>query len=197
MVSLTDNWYLCYYGGMDELNIDDDITDFDEMFGDLNMTMLHSGEKHHVLVYGTLMSNMRNHARLDEKSTKLIAHNAILDGDFHMFPVKTVSGYAAPIVMYGESGESRGIVHGELYEVSNAMLMKLDMFEGHSEVYRRMMLPIAHDGTANSRVMNAWAYIYANERPNEKALESLGMDTVVRYTGPNNMLHYRWAGEKG
>lgn len=179
---------------MSEFYTDDDITDFDEMFGDLNMTMLHSGEKHHVFVYGTLMTDMRNHARLDEKDTKLIAHNAVLDGDFHMFPMKTVSGYAAPIVMYGEPGAPQGIVHGELYEVSNAMLMKLDLFEGHPEVYRRMKLPIAHDGNTASRVISAWAYIYANERPNE---ESLSMYTVFKYTVPNNMLHYRWAGEKG
>lgn len=181
---------------MSELYLDDDTTDFDEMFGDLNMTMLHYGGTHHVFVYGTLMTNMRNHARLDEKGTELIAHSAIIDGDFHMFPMKTGNGYTAPIVLYGDSGESRGIVHGELYKISNTMLMKLDMFEGHPEVYRRVKLPIAHDSKTASRVMNAWVYLYANERPRDQALEPADYETVFRSDGPQNMYHYRWTGER-
>jgi len=192
MKSLTDALYLWYYAGMSELYTLDNQPDFEDVFGDLDLTMLHHGEKHRVFVYGTLMANMRNHHRIDVPETKLLADRALVYADFHMFPMKTSGNYLAPIVVYGEPGEPKGIVHGELYQVDNNMLMTLDMFEGHPLVYRRMWVSVIH----NNEAVNAWMYIYANERPLNQILEADDYNAIQKTDGPQGSTHYRWVGEK-
>ncbi len=156
---MTDALYLCYHAGMSELNIYEDLDRFDEIFGDLDMTMLHSDEKHSVFVYGTLMSGMRNHSRLKDAGAKLLDSDSRLAGDFKMASHMTYNGIA-PIVTtdndYGRCIIRSGIIRGELYEVDSATLSLLDQYEGHPEVYERQRLTIDYNGKATK----VWVYIF-------------------------------------
>jgi len=132
---------------MNEIDIYEDLDWFDEVFGDLDLTMLHSGEKHRVFVYGTLMTGMRNHFRMDNNGVRRITNisstehgfhftsAAMTTGAFEMRTRITGAGYPAPIVI--TEGEQENQIRGEVYEVSNQMLITLDRLEGHPEVYRR------------------------------------------------------------
>jgi len=74
--------------------------------------------KHTVFVYGTLMSGFWNHRLLEEGKAKSLG-KATVDG--------TMYGMSVPIVDI----KGKGIVHGELYQVGDQTLAKLDRLEGH------------------------------------------------------------------
>jgi gamma-glutamylcyclotransferase (GGCT)/AIG2-like uncharacterized protein YtfP len=144
---------------MSELYIYDDLDEFDDIFGDLDMTMLHSGEKHRVFVYGTLMSGMRNHHRLKDSGAELLDPNSRLAGDFKMASRVTSSGIV-PIVITGNNydPDGGGIIRGELYEVDNSTLIMLDQFEGHPDVYERKKYITNYKGI----VTEVWMYEYVD-----------------------------------
>lgn len=144
---------------MREIDTYEDLEELDDIFGDLNMTMLHSGEKHLVFVYGTLMSSMRNHDRLQRSGVERLSYDARLVGDYKMASRMTHGGIA-PIVTtdndYGRSIIRSGIIRGELYEVDSATLSLLDRYEGHPEVYERQRLTIDYNGNETK----VWVYVF-------------------------------------
>jgi len=181
---------------MSELYTFNDDTDFEEVFGDLNLTVLHSGEKHLVFVYGTLMTGMRNHHRMLNDGITLWGSKANLYGDFTMEARRTSSGYLAPIVMRNVPGDPHGIVNGEIYEVDNENLMLLDMFEGHPDVYRRERVTAnyAKEGGDVGEI-TAWSYIYKN---GDYRLENAqpGDEKAVMKIFFNTNRFYVWKGEE-
>ena len=81
-----------------------------------------------LFVYGTLKRGCSNHAQLE--------------GQRYLGPARTVAGYA----LYGlegypglvRTGEGGDVVSGEVWEVDDQRLAKLDQFEGVGEgLYRR------------------------------------------------------------
>lgn len=178
---------------MNELHIYEDLDWFDDVFGDLDLTMLHSGEKHRVFVYGTLMTGMRNHFRLDSEGVKYLTKIAGTNGAFEMLTRITNAGYSAPIVI--TRGEQENQIRGEIYEVSNQMLITLDRLEGHPEVYRREMVRVGYtlpgDQWAHE---DMWMYLYVDELPNPESTEGIDIhrnDDVGRIS--DNVV-YQWVG---
>ena len=171
------------------MTIIEDLHELDDIFGDLNMTMLHSGEKHRVFVYGTLMKGMRNHHRLTDAGAKLIATEANTYGDMKMLSRMTGGGYAAPIVITGSSFEPKGIIKGEVYEVDNKTLMRLDQFEGHPEVYERQKITVSFDQSANE----VWIYIYVDVVPDSST--DLAATIAIDDDQKNGISVYQWRGE--
>lgn len=147
---------------MRETDTYEDLDEFDDIFGDLNMTMLHTDEMHRVFVYGTLMQDMRNHGRLRNVRTELLDNDSRLVGDFMMASRMTYNGIA-PIVTtdndYGRSIVRSGIITGELYEVDSATLALVDQYEGHPEVYERQRVTIDYRGKATK----VWVYLFVDD----------------------------------
>ena len=182
---------------MSELYTFDEDIDFEDVFGDLNLTVLHSGEKHPVFVYGTLMTGMRNHHRMEEDGIRLREAPVTLRGDYTMEVRRTSGGYLAPIIMENVPGDPRGIVHGELYEVDNTNLMRLDMFEGHPDVYRREKVTVNYFPTPNrkSKEIEVWTYVYVNGDYRMENAEP-GDEEAVAKVPFNNCMLYSWRGEE-
>ena len=180
---------------MSELYTYDDDTDFDDVFGDLNLTMLHSDEKHHVFVYGTLMSGMRNNHRMMSLDAKLIASTATLEGDYAMRPRRTGLNYLAPIVYSNAPGEPQGKIRGEVYEVDSESLMTLDLFEGHPDVYRREQHAVMYATERHFTVKNAWVYIFVDTEYCDTKLHNNDYLSVSRNRG-SSFVVYQWRGEK-
>ncbi len=93
-----------------------------------------------VFVYGTLKKGYHNHYGLADCPMKKAE---VVGYDLH------ASAYL-PFVKEGS-----GIVKGELYEVSEQILLRLDQLEGHPDFYQRVMTEVT---TANQKV-NAWIYL--------------------------------------
>ncbi len=168
----------------------EDLDELDEIFGDLDMRMLHTGEKHRVFVYGTLMSGMRNHSRLETNGVKLLdADASTFHSHLRMLSRVTSTGYAAPIVIDDAEADVMGIIGGEVYEVSNSVLIMLDQLEGHPDVYERTKVPI----DCNGFVGPIWMYLYA-----DRVTDGYGMDGVEytkRVTSAfGNYRLYEWRG---
>ena len=176
---------------MNGLEIYEDLDWFDEVYGDLDLTMLRSGEKHRVFVYGTLMSGMRNHHRLLRDGVRPISTDArtAIQDDWHMFSRTCGCGYTAPIVVEGgRLHRPRGVVLGEVYEIDNSILLDLDLFEGHPEVYRRRKVGIAYRSTkSGEKVAQMWMYEFTGEAKDV----TLGID-VARHGAVHT---FKWSGE--
>lgn len=147
--------------GMNGLHLYEDMDWLDEIYGDLDLTMLHTGETHRVFVYGTLMAGMRNHHRLKRDGVRTIARDARTchDDDWLMATRRTGNGYYAPVVYPGRAGHPKGMIFGELYEVDNSILLDLDRFEGHPQVYRREEVVVKSALLEKERQHKAWMYV--------------------------------------
>lgn len=186
MKSLTDALYLWYYGGMRELDTYEDLEELDDIFGDLNLTMLHSGEKHRVFVYGTLMTGMRNHSRLEGDNARLIDKSAQHLGTVSMHSRETNGGYLAPIVVQELAEQPLAVIDGEVYEVSDQVLNTLDIFEGHPEVYERQK---AFVYSVNG-LEEMWMYYYVAGTPPNRAQEGV----TIAEDETHGFNHYKWRG---
>jgi len=80
--------------------------------------------KHKVFVYGTLRRGLGNHGYL--ANSRLVGE-ATING-YEMFDY----GYFPAVV------KGNGVIHGEIYEISDKTLKQLDTLEGHPKFYLRM-----------------------------------------------------------
>ena len=108
-----------------------------------------------VFVYGTLRQGHHNH--------RLIMDCKIIDIG------RTVNNYAmyANGIPYVSENESISQIYGELYLVSQKILLTLDMLEGHPSWYKRKKVPIE---TFNGKIYNAW--LYFNETKTNNLIKS-------------------------
>ena len=178
---------------MNGLHLYEDMDWLDEVYGDLDLTMLHTGETHRVFVYGTLMKSMRNHHRLKRDGVRTISTDArtLHDDDFIMATRKTGNDYHAPVVYRGGPGHPKGFIFGEVYEVDNSILLDLDRFEGHPTVYKREKVMIWCRGTEGRRFEQqhpAWMYLGV-EPP--YTFEELGFERLRQGDGQAS---YEWHG---
>jgi len=98
-----------------------------------------------VFVYGTLKRGHGNH-RLLEGGGARYAGDAQVAGTMHdygAFPAVSLSG--------------RGTIHGEVYEVTNETLSRLDRLEGTPTFYQRTRVRM-------STGMEAWIYVMNSDR---------------------------------
>ena len=102
---------------------------------------------HRVFAYGTLKNGF-------------YFHDEYLGGDKSVFggPARTTNEYTLYVDgmphMVREAGEHG--VKGELYEVDDDVLAKLDSLEGHPVVYKREIIEVL-DETGNKTL--AWSYL--------------------------------------
>lgn len=95
-----------------------------------------------VFVYGTLKDGYCNHRLLKDCSyVPAIA-----------MKVDLYAGHDYPFAKKGD-----GIVFGELYEVDDNIIKKIDMLEGHPNYYRRELIDVFDD---KYNLKQAWIYLY-------------------------------------
>lgn len=96
----------------------------------------------HVFVYGSLKKGFGNHSCLGK--SLMVKEDALK------------SAYLVDLGSFPGMFQGDGEVHGEVYEVSPAIMSRLDLLEGHPNFYRREVV------TLNSG-MKAWSY-YLNQK---------------------------------
>lgn len=120
--------------------------------------------KHLVFVYGTLKSNKHNHGMMS-------------GSDFEGKATIRGTLYASGLPMFRNEGD--GIVHGEVYKVSDDLLERLDWFEGYREdkpensFYKRISVAAEMHGDAQSEAECAvYVYEYNNDCSAYQPVES-------------------------
>ncbi|MBM9514691.1 gamma-glutamylcyclotransferase family protein [Desulfogranum marinum] len=107
-------------------------------------------KSHNIFVYGTLKRGYSNHRFLAD--SKFLGTGKTRE-KYAMY----VSGI--PFVIVSEPVSQ---IHGELYEVDDQTLYKLDQLEGHPHWYQREQVEICLDNNfSQSSTVTAW--IYFNE----------------------------------
>jgi gamma-glutamylaminecyclotransferase len=89
---------------------------------------------HRIFVYGTLLNGEKNAAQIE---------GATFVGAARTPPSFTLLDLGEHPAMLEDGVDA---VHGEVYEVSDALLAHLDAFEEHPDVYRRSTIQLA-DGS--------------------------------------------------
>lgn len=100
-----------------------------------------------VFVYGTLMKGFRNNHYLEQ--AKYICDAKITGYD--LYKVSTYPGIV-------KSQDSAKIVYGELYEINDDILVKLDELEEEGDLYIRIKEKIYNQ--QNNAIREAYIYIY-------------------------------------
>lgn len=102
---------------------------------------------HRVFVYGTLKSGHYNHRCISmDKTSKMVEEESFIVGQ--MFDLG-----AFPAVTPGHMP-----IKGEVWEVSDETLARLDHLEGHPDFYVRMEVPLMH-----SKDSLVWVYFIPHE----------------------------------
>lgn len=117
--------------------------------------------EHLVFVYGTLRRGEVNHPWLA---------GARAEGEGQLSGARLHDLGPFPMAVPGD-----GVVHGEVYALSDAGLARLDRLEGHPRLYRRQRLPLA-DGR------RVWVYL---GRPQQVRQSPLLVDGRWGATGLN------------
>ena len=111
--------------------------------------------KHKVFVYGTLKKGFGNHRFL--KGASFIGNARTMD-HFALYE----SGL--PFVIENEAVST---ISGELYEVSEETLVRLDCLEGHPGFYTRKMVNVSifpgNDGESQN-TYTAWLYFFPEKK---------------------------------
>lgn len=174
---------------MSRFDLYEDRDEFEDIFGDLDFTLLRSNEKHLVFVYGTMMKGMRNYHRLlDSKVISQHAHTPFNE-DYWMSTRQTDGGYPAPIATRGQPTRPKGSVFGEIYEIDNDTLLLLDQMEGHPAVYRRekVSIQITELKPQKDYRKMMWMYLYTGDHTDSR----VGIH-AVKFT--NHATTFKWTG---
>ncbi len=122
---------------------------------------------HNIFVYGTLR-------RTDVRNSVL--DNSKFLGSYKSIPKYTMYSLGAfPCIVFG----CKTSIIGELYEVDDYTLSRLDLIEGHPSFYTRMPIELLDDNMEPLSV-NAQAYFIVNDDPISKPIKS--GDWLERFT---------------
>ena len=117
--------------------------------------------EHRVFVYGTLRQGESRRGALEEATE--ISKSALLIG----FKMYHLGGF--PGITQLAEGERGKPVVGELYQIDEKTLSRLDMIEGHREehpedsFYRRTMVHVVVPGKGGGRAgVPCWTYVFNN-----------------------------------
>ncbi|CAG5117185.1 unnamed protein product [Candidula unifasciata] len=106
--------------------------------------------KHIVFLYGTLKSGQSNFRVLSDPKTGL-ARFLAFGQTVKRYPLVVTPQHSFPFLLPVEGkGE---YVQGEVYEVSESKLQRLDEFEGHPDFYLREKVAVA----VTSATITAWS----------------------------------------
>jgi gamma-glutamylaminecyclotransferase len=103
--------------------------------------------KHTVFVYGTLKQGYGNYARILAGNSNFLG-TAVTDGKFKMLD----SGF--PVLLSVQSGGKH--VAGEVFEVNDAVLKRLDQLEGEGSMYDRKLVTVQME---SGEFVQAYIYI--------------------------------------
>lgn len=120
------------------------------------------GEKHLILVYGTLKEGERNNHQLPQNS-EFMGEDTTLSAQFEIVvrPSKSSPGRITPAVQKG----GRGYIHGEIYQIDQAGLDHLDEFEENGVHYLREEVELKSGKTA-------WIYCAIQDVPEQTRLKN-------------------------
>jgi gamma-glutamylcyclotransferase (GGCT)/AIG2-like uncharacterized protein YtfP len=107
-----------------------------------------SSKPHYVFVYGSLLSGLYNHYHLNE--AKLLGEATSATHSYSMWVGHTKS---FPFLIEGSEK-----AYGELYEVNEDTLRKLDVLESHPNFYQRFSRVFECRGV----YITAWVYMFQN-----------------------------------
>ena len=85
-----------------------------------------------IFVYGTLMKGDYNHSIISNRNNKFLK-NAVTKKGFTLYDL---GGFP------GMTKEGNSSVVGEVYEVCNATVSRMDILEGHPQFYRRSTIEL-------------------------------------------------------
>lgn len=109
-----------------------------------------------VFVYGTLMKSHYNHYYMKREGVKFLGKGRA--GGFALYDVTPY--YPGAIKENGES------VLGEVYEVPEECMEKIDLLEGNGRLYRREKISVVLE---NGKVEDCWIYLWLhNVHPETK-----------------------------
>ncbi|XP_045508477.1 putative gamma-glutamylcyclotransferase CG2811 isoform X3 [Colias croceus] len=119
---------------------------------------------HKVFVYGTLKRNEPNHHWLTnpEHGTGTFLTEGITK---NKYPLIIATKYNIPFLLYSP-GDGHHI-KGEIYEVDDIMLSKLDILEDHPKWYVREIddILVKKPGSNDEEIVKCWVYFLKNFRP--------------------------------
>ncbi|BFZ06315.1 hypothetical protein BsWGS_09354 [Bradybaena similaris] len=124
--------------------------------------------RHIIFLYGTLKSGHSNFRVLSDPKTgfaKFLGFGQTVK----RYPLVVTAQYSFPFLLPVEGqGEH---VEGEVYEVSESKLMRLDEFEGHPDFYLREKVPVALTKCKNHclvhlpETIDCWVYFLSQFEP--------------------------------
>ncbi|MHA6482815.1 gamma-glutamylcyclotransferase [Paenibacillus sp. strain BS8-2] len=135
-----------------------------------------------VFVYGTLRCGECNHAWLNNAAR--IAQTAYVEG------IMVDTGYGYPAIRMGEQSS---LVSGELYEVSETVLLQLDRLEDYygpgdrRNEYERIRIKALTD----AGVVEAWVYVYTGAQRDE-AIIPLGDWKLDRMCKEESLVYFAY-----
>lgn len=115
---------------------------------------------HLVFVYGTLRKDKPNHFRLLDP-TNGQARSLGLATTLEKYPLVIASRYNIPYLL-AAPGHGQ-CVYGELYEVDDKMLEKLDALENHPQYYERKVRKVKLE--ESGKEVEAWVYLLHQYKP--------------------------------
>ena len=129
--------------------------------------------KHKVFVYGSLRKGLGNHGHL--AGSHFLGDAALKNHDMHDY------GYFPAIV------QGSGTVQGEVYEVGDRTLHRLDLLEGHPKFYVRVRAWVTGQEIGDGELV--WVYIMQPEKVDGMTKVDGGDWVAYRRRQPNTMVH--------
>ncbi|XP_075227255.1 putative gamma-glutamylcyclotransferase CG2811 [Lycorma delicatula] len=134
-----------------------------------------------LFVYGTLKRGQPNHYWL--RKTENGSSDFIGTGKTtKKYPLIIATNYNIPFLLF-EPGIGH-IVSGEVYQVNDSMLSKLDALENHPNYYERRMEPIKID--VDEKTVDCWTYFL---KEHKKELLKQPMYSSYDYRGEHGLVY--------
>jgi len=128
----------------------------------------------YVFVYGSLKKGFYNHDLIGDPTNSFITEGKTLDKYIMISMGSFPAIFKNPYPMSERTAKYENRISGEVYQVSDETLQRLDMLEGVPSFYKRITDYIEYE---NNKVIQAYVYVLANPR-----------DYTSEYNIPANLL---------
>ena len=139
--------------------------------------------RHRLFVYGTLKKGFPNHDNFMGSAKQLGKYQTI-----EKYPLVLCGARYVPCMIYSPGDGHR--VKGELYEVDDECLNRIDALEGihDPDGYRRTVIRVSSSGRMNQDIKEALAYFILPEQAADRRsddLKTYGPNEAKKYTPRN------------